>query len=197
MVHRPWTQTVGNVDDHRAAIEILTRAGGVLAELYAERCGGTVARWAAVLAGGDTWFSAREALDAGLTHRIGEATPVAASAARRLRACQADYRDCGKVAAAVRTATEHGITAAARRATGDLLTHNPARGADRDCNAARTSPSTPPGPPRSALPRRGRRRRRGRRGGGGVAWLPPAPRPRGPGCTCPARLQLSSSSTLA
>jgi len=114
MVHRPWVGTVGDVDDHRAAVEVLSRFGAVINDLYAERAGGTSAEWDRITTA-ETWFSADESVTAGLSHRVGTAVPVEASARRRLHALRADYRDRSRVAAAVRTATTHGMVAAARR----------------------------------------------------------------------------------
>ena len=94
---------------------MLSGFGTVLNDLYAERAGGTSAEWDRITAA-ETWFSAAESVTAGLSHRVGDAVPVEAAARRRLQALRADYRGRGRVAAAVRTATAHGLVAAARRA---------------------------------------------------------------------------------
>lgn len=114
MCHRPWRGTIGDIDDHRAAVDMLSRFGTVLNDLYAERAGGTSAEWDRITAA-ETWFSAEQSVTVGLSHRVGAAAPVEAAARRRLQALRADYRGRSRVAAAVRTATTHGLVAAARR----------------------------------------------------------------------------------
>jgi hypothetical protein len=63
----------------------------------------------------ETWPSASEAVTAGLAHRVGDAEPVSALARSRRRTARNAYTGRQRIAAAVRTATAHGVTAAARR----------------------------------------------------------------------------------
>ncbi len=65
MIHDGLGMTIGNQADHRTMADDLGRISDNIASIYAGRAGGGPAEWrAAMLA--ETWFTAAEALDAGL-----------------------------------------------------------------------------------------------------------------------------------
>lgn len=69
MIHDAWGICVGNAADMRDLGERLDGLSDNVASIYAERAGGTVADWrTAMLA--ETWYSAQEAVDAGLADRV-------------------------------------------------------------------------------------------------------------------------------
>jgi ATP-dependent protease ClpP protease subunit len=74
MVHDPSWLVFGNAEDMREAAEFLDRVGANLASIYAARCGGTVAEWRDVMLA-ETWFSAEEAVKAGLADEVVEDQP--------------------------------------------------------------------------------------------------------------------------
>jgi ATP-dependent protease ClpP protease subunit len=69
MIHAPWSMTVGNAADHEATVEILGKYRTAMAADYARRTGkdlATVNAWMDA----ETWFTAEEAVNAGLADRI-------------------------------------------------------------------------------------------------------------------------------
>lgn len=69
MVHAPWSMTVGNAADHTATAQLLEKYGDAMAADYSRRTGKdekTVRAWMAA----ETWFSADEAVAAGLADRV-------------------------------------------------------------------------------------------------------------------------------
>lgn len=74
MIHDAWVYASGNAEELRKHAENLDRISNNIASIYAERAGGTVEEWRAVMQA-ETWFSAAEAVAAGLADR----TEVAAS----------------------------------------------------------------------------------------------------------------------
>lgn len=111
MIHDALTWTAGNEADHLAAAALLGKVSDMLAEIYAARAGGTASAWRTVMRQ-EGWFTAAEAVAAGLADRVAEpaaASTVAARAARR-----ASVRACG-------VSLAHGICA------GFSQTRTPAR----------------------------------------------------------------------
>ncbi|GAB3211333.1 head maturation protease, ClpP-related [Nocardia tengchongensis] len=78
MIHNAWTVAVGGASDLRAAAEQLERTSASLAGIYADRSGGEVADWQAAM-DAETWYSAQEAVDAGLADRVEKAGKTAAA----------------------------------------------------------------------------------------------------------------------
>lgn len=72
MIHDSWGWCTGNAEEMAKAAAELDRVSDNIASIYAERAGGTTEEWRALMRE-ETWFSAQEAVDAGLAHRI-EAT---------------------------------------------------------------------------------------------------------------------------
>jgi hypothetical protein len=69
MAHLPWVMTVGDSADMRKAADRLDQIGQNIASIFAERAGGDVADWMDVLTA-ETWWSAQEAVDAGIADRV-------------------------------------------------------------------------------------------------------------------------------
>lgn len=85
MIHDGMGLTVGNAADHRQAAELLDKLSDEIAGIYAERAGGTPQDWRAAMAA-ETWYSAQQAVDAGL------ADAVVAEAADTTNTLRADNR---------------------------------------------------------------------------------------------------------
>lgn len=69
MVHNGRAVAVGGAEDMRRMAERLEAVNANLATIYAERAGGTPEDWRAVMAA-ETWYSAEEAVAAGLADRV-------------------------------------------------------------------------------------------------------------------------------
>lgn len=69
MVHNPRTWAVGDEDEMDKVRRMLASTGDAIAETYAAKAGGTVAEWRAVMKA-ETWYSADEAVKAGLADRV-------------------------------------------------------------------------------------------------------------------------------
>ena len=69
MIHRAWTFTDGNADDVRKTLEDLERQDSKLARIYAGKAGGEVQDWLDAMSA-ETWYTAEEALAAGLADGI-------------------------------------------------------------------------------------------------------------------------------
>jgi len=71
MIHEASGLVIGNAGDCREMAELLDRQSDKIAGIYAARAGGTVEDWRAAMAK-ETWYSAQEAVDAGLADEIDE-----------------------------------------------------------------------------------------------------------------------------
>lgn len=83
MIHDSWGVAVGDAEDLRKMADELERASNNIASIYADRAGGTVEDWRAVMRA-ETWFSDAEAVEAGLADRVegkADATESARAAA--------------------------------------------------------------------------------------------------------------------
>lgn len=69
MAHLPWAMVVGDAADMRKQADRLEQIGNNIASIFAERAGGTVEEWLAVLTD-ETWWSAQEAVDAGIADKV-------------------------------------------------------------------------------------------------------------------------------
>ncbi|MFW8622512.1 head maturation protease, ClpP-related [Corynebacterium glutamicum] len=89
MIHEAWTWADGNAADLTKKVEDLNRASQNIADVYSARAGGSADEWRERMRA-ETWYSAQEALDAGLVDEIKDARkatenePVAASYAPRM-----------------------------------------------------------------------------------------------------------------
>ena len=73
MVHDASTHTSGNSAAHAKAVTLLDKISDSIAEVYAARTGGTSEEWRAIMRE-ETWYSAAEAVEAGLADTIDTAT---------------------------------------------------------------------------------------------------------------------------
>ncbi|OFP63534.1 hypothetical protein HMPREF2978_00700 [Corynebacterium sp. HMSC074C01] len=81
MIHKAWTMLSGNADDIEKMRADLSRQDAKLAAIYAEKAGGELDDWLEVMAA-ETWYTAEEAVAAGLVDAIEDAKqPVALAAA--------------------------------------------------------------------------------------------------------------------
>jgi ATP-dependent protease ClpP protease subunit len=70
-IHNPWTIAMGDARDFRHTAEILDMLAADLAGIYAERTGSKPEYWLGIM-DGETFFSADEAIEAGLVDAIRE-----------------------------------------------------------------------------------------------------------------------------
>lgn len=69
MIHDAWSFTYGNAEAMRETADNLDRLSDTIASLYAERAGGDVAQWRDFMLA-ETWYTAEEAVAAGLADRV-------------------------------------------------------------------------------------------------------------------------------
>ncbi|QKY80164.1 capsid maturation protease [Mycobacterium phage Jung] len=69
MAHLPWAFMVGDAHDMRKMADDLERIGRNIASIFAARAGGSVDEWIDVLTA-ETWWSAQEAVDAGIADKV-------------------------------------------------------------------------------------------------------------------------------
>lgn len=69
MIHDPWMLTVGDARDHQRSVEMLDKLGDAIAGFYADRAGGSVREWRETMLA-ETWYSDREAVEAGLADEV-------------------------------------------------------------------------------------------------------------------------------
>lgn len=79
MIHKAWTMPMGNADSLRKTLADLDRQDLKLATIYADRAGGSPEDWLQVMAD-ETWYTADEAVEAGLVDAVEDAKrPVVAA----------------------------------------------------------------------------------------------------------------------
>jgi ATP-dependent protease ClpP protease subunit len=78
MIHKAWTITLGNSDDLMESASLLEKIDGSLAETYAAKAGGEAAAYAELMRA-ETWFTAQEAIDAGLADEVTAKAPKASA----------------------------------------------------------------------------------------------------------------------
>lgn len=133
MIHDAWGITIGPAADHRAMTERLDKLSDNIASMYADKAGGDLAHWReAMLA--ETWYTADEAVDAGLADEVegGPSDEIVANAFDL-----SVFKHAGRNAAGPPRRREPAESApsaaaarfAARRATGDRLARLDRRGA--------------------------------------------------------------------
>lgn len=69
MIHDAWGLSIGNASDMTRMADILDRHSDNIAAIYAERAGGTVDQWRELMRD-ESWFTADEAVDAGLADEV-------------------------------------------------------------------------------------------------------------------------------
>jgi ATP-dependent protease ClpP protease subunit len=98
MIHDPLTWTEGNADDLRKVADTLDKHGDNLAQQYAARAGGTPEQWRQMMRA-EAWYTADEAVTAGLADRVGSAS---ASLPQGVDVEQLAARAPGRIMAALR-----------------------------------------------------------------------------------------------
>lgn len=69
MIHDAWGFSIGNAEDMTKMAADLDRMSDNIASIYAERAGGTTKQWRDTMRT-EVWYSAQEAVDAGLADRV-------------------------------------------------------------------------------------------------------------------------------
>jgi ATP-dependent Clp endopeptidase proteolytic subunit ClpP len=78
MIHEGWTAAVGNSADMRKLADLLDKTSSNIASVYADKAGQTVEFWRDRMRD-ETWYSAEEALQAGLIDEVEGGSKKAAS----------------------------------------------------------------------------------------------------------------------
>ncbi|MDJ1115340.1 head maturation protease, ClpP-related [Microbacterium dauci] len=73
MIHEAWGYAIGDASDMRAAGDDLDRISANISAMYAAKAGGDAADWRDRMKA-ETWYSAQEAVDAGLADRLDTTT---------------------------------------------------------------------------------------------------------------------------
>lgn len=76
MIHDAWGICMGNAEDMRTLAATLDHLSDNVASAYAGKAGGELAHWRDLMLA-ETWFSADEAVSAGLADRVESAAPAA------------------------------------------------------------------------------------------------------------------------
>lgn len=108
MIHDGQGICVGDSRDMRALADLLDRSSDNIASIYAERAGGTVTAWRDRMRE-ETWYSAQEAVDAGLADEVANPVDTNIRPARRDQANTWDlsvFRYAGRGAAPAPEKTE-------------------------------------------------------------------------------------------
>ena len=98
MVHKAWAMLSGNADDIDKMRADLARQDVKLAKIYADRAGGAPDDWLSVMAA-ETWYTAEEALAAGLVDEIEDAKQPALASLASLGAMRAQFKFANRAAA--------------------------------------------------------------------------------------------------
>lgn len=104
MIHDAWAFFMGNADEMRRQAGVMDQLSGSMADIYADRAGGTPGEWRAAMLE-ETWYGAQEAVDAGLADRVvrrdGDNAPDSTEVAAMLRRSRvaARYRYQGRAVA--------------------------------------------------------------------------------------------------
>jgi ATP-dependent protease ClpP protease subunit len=69
MIHDAHGLAIGNAQDMRDLADLLDRQSDNIASIYADRAGGSIADWRTAMKA-ETWYSAAEAVDAGLADTV-------------------------------------------------------------------------------------------------------------------------------
>lgn len=71
MIHNANGITIGDADAHQEMASLLNELSDTIAEIYADRAGGTVPQWRAAMSK-ETWYSAAQAVEVGLADRVAD-----------------------------------------------------------------------------------------------------------------------------
>lgn len=75
MIHDAWGACVGNASDMRSMAEMLDHVSDNIASIYAHKAGTAVAAWRTAMET-ESWYSADEAVAAGLADRVADLEPA-------------------------------------------------------------------------------------------------------------------------
>lgn len=78
MIHNASGLCIGNASDMRGLADMLDRQSDKIAGIYAERAGGTVNQWRKAM-DAESWYSAKEAVAAGLADEVSSGAPPLAA----------------------------------------------------------------------------------------------------------------------
>lgn len=78
MIHEPFGLAWGDAEEMRKTAEVLDQLGDTIAGIYAERAGGSVRQWRDRMYA-ETWYTDREAVDAGLADEVDGDAPAEAA----------------------------------------------------------------------------------------------------------------------
>lgn len=76
MIHDAAGLVIGNAADMREFADLLDELSDTIAGIYADRAGGSVAHWRGAMRA-ETWYSAADAVKAGLADKVANDTPAA------------------------------------------------------------------------------------------------------------------------
>jgi ATP-dependent protease ClpP protease subunit len=76
MIHDAAGIVIGNAAEMREFADLLDELSDTIAEIYADRAGGSVASWRDAMRA-ETWYSAADAVKAGLADKVANDTPAA------------------------------------------------------------------------------------------------------------------------
>lgn len=114
MIHEAAQFADGFASDLRKSADDLDRASRGIAEVYARKAGGTAEDWLGVMAD-ERWYTAAEAVEAGLADRVAaDPVPVGAVGAMNRIVAQHDHRRRGGPPAVDEKETEMSMAALAR-----------------------------------------------------------------------------------
>jgi ATP-dependent protease ClpP protease subunit len=120
MIHDAHALQIGNAADMTKMAEILDRASNNIATFYAERAGGTMESWRAIMQE-ERWYLAQEAVDAGLADEV-TAAPERQAAAATAITLAAKVRHVAVTPAASLAARATDVGEDAHGGLGDLST---------------------------------------------------------------------------
>lgn len=98
MIHDAWTIVLGNAEELRVAAGDLDRISDNIAAMYAEKAGGTAAAWRELMKA-ETWYTAEEAVAAGLADRLDSDTDTAGDTAAAAQFDLSMFAHAGRSAA--------------------------------------------------------------------------------------------------
>lgn len=81
MVHNPSGFAMGDAKTMRELADTLDKSRASIASIYADRAGGTVDAWGTAM-DAETWYTAQEAVDAGLADKVDDSSQAADIAAK-------------------------------------------------------------------------------------------------------------------
>ncbi|MGN0097218.1 MAG: head maturation protease, ClpP-related [Corynebacterium sp.] len=94
MIHDAWTYADGNAAAMEKVLADLNRISTTMSEIYSAKAGGTPDEWRDIMRA-ETWYTAAEALDAGLVDAVEDARAVAAAVMPR-NGIMANFRYSGR-----------------------------------------------------------------------------------------------------